>query len=216
MASAPALASCLAQLARLHPRICPRQVLGVRMALSGGQLLELDLPRRDKRLLALIETDGCFADGFSVASGCWLGRRTLRLVDHGKVAVTLTDTVTERSVRIWPHPLARDRAQAYAPSADRWQAQLTGYQVMPTQELLDSRWVELPVPSAAILGRPGMRVTCAACGEEVLNDRQVVTARGPLCRGCAFDFMQRGGAAPPSLQLASEDLRWQAQPGLRA
>jgi formylmethanofuran dehydrogenase subunit E len=182
---APGLAVCLAELARLHPRICPRQVLGVRMALWTGQLLELDLPRHDKRLLALIETDGCFADGFSVASGCWLGRRTLRLVDHGKVAVTVTDTMTERSVRIWPQPLARDRALAYAPSADRWQAQLTGYQVMPTQELLCSRWVTLSVPSEAILGRPGVRVTCAACGEEVLNDRQVITASGPICRGCA-------------------------------
>jgi formylmethanofuran dehydrogenase subunit E len=181
---APGLAVCLAELARLHPRICPRQVLGVRMALWAGQLLELDLPRHDKRLLALIETDGCFADGFSVASGCWLGRRTLRLVDHGKVAVTVTDTMTERSVRIWPQPLARDRAQAYAPSANHWRAQLAGYQIMPIGELLRSRWVTLPVPSEVILGRPGVRVTCRACGEEVLNDRQVVTARGPLCRSC--------------------------------
>jgi hypothetical protein len=40
-----------------------------------------------------------------------LGRRTLRLVDHGKVAVT--DTDTERSVRIWPRTRALTRAKAY-------------------------------------------------------------------------------------------------------
>src|SRR3712207_7090667 len=48
---------------------------------------------------SFVETDGCFADGVSVATGCWLGRRTLRLVDHGKVAATFMDTLTERAVR---------------------------------------------------------------------------------------------------------------------
>jgi formylmethanofuran dehydrogenase subunit E len=60
-------------------------VLGVRIGLAAGEALDLDLPRADKRLLMLVETDGCFADGVSVATGCWLGRRTLRLVDYGRV-----------------------------------------------------------------------------------------------------------------------------------
>ena len=57
-------------------------------------LLNLPLPQKDKRLLTFVETDGCFADGVSVATGCWLGRRTMRLVDYGKVAATFVDTHT--------------------------------------------------------------------------------------------------------------------------
>jgi formylmethanofuran dehydrogenase subunit E len=93
---APRLAACLARLGELHPRLCPRQVLGARIGLQAGALLGLDLPRADKRLLALVETDGCFADGVSVATGCWLGRRTLRLLDYGRVAAMLVDISTGR------------------------------------------------------------------------------------------------------------------------
>ncbi|HEX8967157.1 MAG TPA: FmdE family protein, partial [Chloroflexota bacterium] len=116
------------QLAQLHPRVCPRQVLGARIGQRAGDLLGLALPRSDKRLVAIVEMDGCFADGVSVATGCWLGRRTLRMVDYGKVAATFIDRRTGRGVRIWPHPQARMLAERYAPDApDRWHAQLQGY-----------------------------------------------------------------------------------------
>src|SRR5919201_3522868 len=122
---APELSACFEQLAQLHPRLCPRQVLGVRMGLLAGDLLGLDLPRRDKRLLVLAESDGCFADGISVATGCWLGRRTLRVVDYGRVAATVVDTASARAVRLRPHPQARNRALHCAPRAiDDWHAQL--------------------------------------------------------------------------------------------
>jgi formylmethanofuran dehydrogenase subunit E len=180
------LSTCLDQLARLHPRLCPRQVLGVRMGLLAGEILGLDLPRRDKRLLVLVETDGCFADGLSVATGCWLGRRTLRLVDHGRVAATLVDTSTTEAVRLRPHPQARMRGLSWAPhAADEWHAQLIGYQLMPSAELLQVESVTLTTPLEQILGRPGVRVTCVACGEEVLNSRELRTPAGPLCAACA-------------------------------
>jgi formylmethanofuran dehydrogenase subunit E len=40
-------------LSRLHPRLCPRQVLGVRMGHQAGELLNLQVPRIDKRILAI-------------------------------------------------------------------------------------------------------------------------------------------------------------------
>ena len=205
MPTVPDLATCLEKLAALHPRVCPRQVLGVRMALWVGELLQVDLPCDDKRLLAVVETDGCFADGVSVASGCWFGRRTMRLVDFGKVAVTMTDTLSDRSLRIRPHALARTRALAYARGApNRWSAQLAGYQVMPPEELLCSEQVGLALPLRSIVGRPGAWLTCTACGEEVLNDRQVVTPDGPVCRGCAGEsYYVVTALASPSQQLAA-------------
>jgi formylmethanofuran dehydrogenase subunit E len=70
--SAP-LAALLQQSAALHRHLCPRQVLGVRMGLYAAELLGLALPQSDKRLFTIVETDGCFADGVSVATGCTLG-----------------------------------------------------------------------------------------------------------------------------------------------
>ena len=85
-----------------HTRLCPRQVLGLRMGLFGAKTLGLDVPRPDKRLLVIAETDGCMADGLITATGCSVGRRTLRIVDYGKVAATFVDVETGRAVRITP------------------------------------------------------------------------------------------------------------------
>lgn len=183
-----ATAGCLERLAGLHRHLCPRQVLGVRAGLYAAGLLGRPMPQRDKRLLAIVETDGCFTSGVSVATGCTLGHRTLRLVDHGKAALTLVDTLTERAVRVWPQPEARRRALAYAPDApDRWHAQLTAYQVMPVEELLCARPVRLILDLAALISQPGLRAVCASCGEEIMNGREVLRDGRPLCRGCAGD-----------------------------
>lgn len=169
-----------------HRRLCPRQVLGVRMGLYAGELLDLDLPQKDKRLLVITETDGCAVDGISVATGCWVGRRTLRVEDYGKVAATFVDTSSERSVRIWPAPQARPRAWEYAPGAgSSWEAQLLAYAVMPVGELFCSHPVELGFSLEAMIGVAGERVNCQACGEEILNQRQVWVDGRCLCQSCA-------------------------------
>lgn len=180
------LQELLAQSAALHQHLCPRQVLGARMALAAGRLLGLELPQADKRLLVIVETDGCFSDGVAVAANCWVGRRTLRVLDYGKVAATFIDTQGGAAWRLFPHPAARETAAAYAPEArNRWEAMLLGYQRMADELLLCSQAVALTTPVEVLLSRPGARALCAACGEEILNEREVVRDGVTLCRSCA-------------------------------
>ncbi len=170
-----------------HAHLCPRQVLGVRMGLLAGRLLGLDLPQHgDKRLLTIAETDGCYVDGISSATGCTVGHRTLRIEDYGKVAAAFVDAHTERAIRIAPAVDARATAGRYAPEArNRWEAQLLGYQRMPDELLLAWLWVTLCTPVSAILSQPGKRVTCQVCHEEIVNEREVVRDGTILCRACA-------------------------------
>jgi formylmethanofuran dehydrogenase subunit E len=176
----------LDQTTALHNHLCPRQVLGVRMGLYAAELFALKLPQTDKRLYAFVETDGCFADGVAVASGCWLGHRTMRLMDYGKVAVTFVDTQTDRAIRIWPHPAARQQAACSVPNAQsRWHAQLEAYQTMPSAELLCAAEVHLSVFMQSLISRPGVRQTCEMCGEEILNERETIVNGQILCRSCA-------------------------------
>ena len=176
----------LEQTAALHDHLCPRQVLGVRIGIHAGELLGLPLPRRDKRILAFVETDGCFADGVSVATGCRMGRRTMRLMDYGKVAAVFIDTETEQAVRIAPTREAREGACLYAPDApDRWHARRDAYQRMPTSELLDAKFVTLTFSLQDIISQPGLRVPCNMCGEEIMNVREVVVGGNVLCQWCA-------------------------------
>lgn len=195
----------------LHDHICPRQVLGLRMGEFAGELLGLPLPQADKRLFVFVEMDGCFADGIMVATGCSLGHRTMRLQDYGKVAATFVDTRMEsfRAVRIWPHPLARQRAAECVTAAQsRWHAQLAAYQAMPIDELLCAHPVELAVSMKAIISRPGVRVMCVACGEEIINEREVVRDGVILCRVCSnesgyYQLAQEAALPATALPLAT-------------
>jgi len=178
----------LEQAAALHRHLCPRQVLGARMGILVGRLLSLELPQKNKRLYTFVETDGCFADGIGAATGCWLGRRTMRLIDHGKVAATFVDTRTRRAVRIRPHPQVRTEARHYAPDAkSRWHAYLEAYRIMPDDALLEAQWVELTLDLDRLISRPGARTVCHRCGEEIINEREVTRDGTILCRGCAFE-----------------------------
>ncbi len=180
------LAELLNATKALHGHLCPRQVLGVRMGMTAAASLNLDLPQTDKRLVAFVESDGCFSDGLAVATGCWVGRRTLRVEDLGKVAAVFVDTRTGMTLRIHPSLDVRVRAAAFAPEArNRWEAQLLGYQRMPDALLFDVRPVRLTRPIEEIISRPGLRVACAVCGEEIINGREVAGPAGPVCRTCA-------------------------------
>lgn len=184
----PDLEAILRESSSRHRHLCPRQVLGARMALHASDLLGLDLPRSDKRLLVTAETDGCTVDGLIAATGCHLGGRTLRILDFGKVAATFTDTVSEISFRILPHREARRLAAEYAPSArNRWGAMLLGYQVMPAEELFTVQQVELLASLSQIISRAGARAVCEECGEEIINGREVLRGNATLCRACAGD-----------------------------
>lgn len=185
----------LAQTAARHDHLCPRQVIGVRMGMYAADLLDLELPQSDKRLIAFVETDGCFADGVSVATGCSLGHRTMRLMDFGKVAATFVDTKTERAVRIYPHAESRSNARLCLPDArSRWHAQLEAYQVMPVEQMLCWQPVTLTIALKQLISRPGVRVNCAVCGEEIINEREVIVDGQAICRACAGDHYYQIGS----------------------
>lgn len=180
------LNSLLEQSAGFHRHLCPRQVLGVRMGMLAGKLLGLELPQPKKQLLSIVETDGCFADGVSVATNCWVGRRTLRVVDFGKTAVTFVDTQTETAVRLFPLPTIRELAPDFAPEArNRWEGYLLGYQRMPDDLLFGIQSVVLTQSIQEIVSRAGVRVNCDVCGEEIINEREVERDAITLCQTCA-------------------------------
>jgi formylmethanofuran dehydrogenase subunit E len=190
------LEELLAQSATHHHRLCPRQVLGVRIGVLAGLALEIPLPQTNKRLLAIAETDGCMVDGLSAATGCYAGRRTLRIEDYGKIAATFVDTLTEQAIRVAPRRNIRELAWEYAPSArNRWEAQLIGYQHIPDELLLDWQRVELTVSVKRVIGQAGKRVVCERCGEEVINQREILRQGAVLCKSCAeesyFHFVEQ-------------------------
>lgn len=176
----------LQQSSARHSHLCPRQVLGVRMGLAGLAALELEYPISKQTALIIIETDGCFADGIKVSTGAAIGHRTLRVKDFGKVAAVFVDVKTQQAIRLAPRLDIRQRANMYVPDEERhYFAQLEGYQVMPNHEMFQYQEVTLNPTLEALLSKPNMRVNCDYCGEEIMNEREVVVHGNTLCRSCA-------------------------------
>ena len=182
----PCLSDLLERSSSRHSHLCPRQVLGVRMGLAGLDSLGLESPVTKNTALIILETDGCFADGIEVATGATVGHRTLRINDLGKIAGTFVNVTSGQAIRISPLMSVRDRAHIFAACEDRhYFAQVQGYQVMPVEELFRFEEVVLNPSLERLLGKPNVRVNCAYCGEEIINERQMLTGGVVLCRTCA-------------------------------
>ena len=173
---------------RDHSHLCPRQILGVRIGLAGMKALDFREPSKKKQLLVIVETDGCFVDGVIAATGCTVGHRTLRVEDYGKVAATFIDTVTGQAVRVAPALDIREKAYDYASNEPHhYFAQMHAYQIMPDEEMFTFTSVALNTPVEEIISRPGVRVNCNLCGEEIMNEREIHQSGLTLCRSCASD-----------------------------
>jgi formylmethanofuran dehydrogenase subunit E len=180
------LTDYLEKSSRDHSHLCPRQILGVRMSLCGLKALGLPANQGNKRLLVITETDGCFADGVIAATNCTIGHRTLRVEDYGKAAATFVDTQTGLAVRVAPTLDIRERAYQYAQNEPRhYFAQMQAYQVMPDEEMFTVTEVHPAASIAEIVSRPGVRVNCDGCGEEIMNEREIKRDGLTLCRACA-------------------------------
>ena len=174
--------------AQAHGHLCAGQILGLRMALHGMQLLGLNDPagKDRKRLVSIVEIDRCMTDAIGAGTGCRLGKRALKFRDFGKTAATFCDLQENRAVRIAARESARERAlQLYPEIADRNRQQMRAYREMPDEELFRVEWVRVTFAAEDLPGYKAARVVCAQCGESVSFRREVVREGRALCRACA-------------------------------
>ena len=91
------LTELLARSAARHHKLLPAPGIGGAHGHAGRKGIGSHLPQADKRLFTFVECDGCGMGGIAVASGCFPERRTMRVMDYGKLAATFVDTQTGRS-----------------------------------------------------------------------------------------------------------------------
>ncbi len=178
----------VAMAAEAHGHICAGQILGLRMALYGLELLGMDDPagRDRKRLITFVEIDRCATDAIPVVTGCRMGKRALKFRDFGKVAATFWDLEADRAVRLVARESSKQRAREMYPEiADRNAQQMRAYREMPATDLFDHHWVRVCVGPEDLPGYKAPRVVCEECGEGVSFKREVARGGRVLCRACA-------------------------------
>ncbi|PHR29060.1 MAG: formylmethanofuran dehydrogenase [Desulfotalea sp.] len=172
----------------VHGHICAGQVIGVRMCLLALSLINIDDPKGSdrKKIYTVVEIDRCATDAIQAVTGCSLGKRSMKYLDHGVMAATFVNLESGKSVRITALEEARDRASKYCSDIDnKYARQLEAYKVMPEHELFKVEHVQLDIPKEDLPGRPTRRVQCEVCSEWVQDSRDVLKEGKTLCIGCA-------------------------------
>ena len=177
------------QLAALaHGHLCAGQILGIRLALHGLRLLDIDDPTGAdrKRLVTYVEIDRCATDAIGVVTGCRLGKRALKFLDFGKMAATFCDLRDQRAVRVAARESSKQRARELYPEIEeKNRQQMHAYRDMPDDELFDVQWVRVTIGPEEMPGYKGPRVHCAECGEGIAFAREMVVDGRTLCKSCA-------------------------------
>jgi formylmethanofuran dehydrogenase subunit E len=171
-----------------HGHLCAGQVLGVRLAMLGLELLGIDDPRgKDrKRLITFVEIDRCATDAVAVVTGCRLGKRALKFRDWGKVAATFVDLASQRAVRVCARESSKMLARQMHPEIEnKNQQQMLAYREISNDDLFTVQWVKVALPPEELPGYKGERIVCEQCGEGINFQREVRRDGEILCRACA-------------------------------
>ena len=180
--------------AKAHGHLCPGQVIGVRMAMLGCELIGLDDPQnipQIKKIIVYVEIDRCATDAISYVTGVKLGRRSLKFVDNGIMAATFVNIENQKAFRIVSTEESRDLAINYAVMhfpeiEDSHQQQLEAYKKMDIEELFNIKQVVVDIPLSDMPGPTNFKAECQNCGIIVRDKREVIKNSKILCRSCAF------------------------------
>jgi formylmethanofuran dehydrogenase subunit E len=180
--------------AKTHGHLCPGQVIGVRMAMLGCELIELNDPSnmpQIKKIIVYVEIDRCATDAISYVTGVKLGRRSLKFIDNGIMAATFVNLETKKAFRILSTEESRDLALKYATIhfpglKDPHQQQLEAYKKMDIDDLFKVEKVVVDIPLCDMPGPSTFKAECQNCGIIVRDKREVLKNSEILCKACAF------------------------------
>ena len=176
-----------AESTRIHGHICAGQVIGVRMSMLALDKIGISDPRgKDrKKLYVIVEIDRCATDAIQSVTGCTLGKRSMKWLDHGIMAATFVNLETGAAVRVTALEEARETSKRYCQEIeDKYSCQLQAYQIMPDLELFRVEDVVVQIPENDMPGRPLRRVQCGQCGDWVQDGRDVTVNDMILCLNC--------------------------------
>jgi len=180
-------AELLAMATKFHGHLCDGQIIGVRIAMLGLRELGIHDPRgKDgKKFMVFMEVSRCAADAIMTVTGCRVGKRSFKLMDTGKIAATFIHMENFRGVRIIAANDVEDKIKSRYPGVEEKAAQKSAYREMSDRELFTVQEVSVTVQPEDTPGTSAHKVSCALCGETILDRRNIEINGTILCRHCA-------------------------------
>lgn len=159
-----------------HGHLCGGQMTGVRMARYALSYFGIEDPDHYRDLIVYVECDRCLTDAIMVVTGCHPGKRRMKCLDFGKQAATFYDLSKNEAIRLVnvseKCPRGVDLHEWFAERSD--------------EDLFDIQRVCVNYDKNDAPGKPHSHATCAVCGEDITDGREIVTPRGKaVCKSCA-------------------------------
>lgn len=179
------LAKCLEEAKEFHGDACGGIQMGTRMAISGMRAIGiLDPKGEDKKdLMVFVEIDRCPTDAIIAVTGCHPGKRTMKILDHGKMAATFINLKTNKAVRV----SSKNRQGNEIKNREMIENQpmIDDFATLTDDELFTVTDVNVFLKPEDMPGKPVRSIPCTSCGERVLDMKDVEINGKFYCRTCA-------------------------------
>jgi len=182
---------------KFHGHACPGLAIGYRVA--NLALKEFELRARDEELVAIVENNSCAVDAIQLICGCTFGKGNLVFKDYGKQVYTFIRRPNPEAIRIavkWEPPpddpeteatwklyAERDRSlEVTAAVQDRKTRRMQAVLETDDTELFEVKKISVEIPGVARIYKS---ISCASCGEKVMETRTRAVGGKVLCIPCS-------------------------------
>jgi formylmethanofuran dehydrogenase subunit E len=193
------LAQCLEEAKTFHGDLCAGITIGTRMAILGLKAIGISDPKgKDRKdIIVFVEMDRCATDAILAITGCHPGKRTMKILDYGKMAATFINLKTGKAVRI--NAKNKDGNKVQSREEIEQNPHTDAYAVMPVEDLFDVTEVTVELKPEDMPGKPLRTTTCVSCGEQIMDMREVIRNEKVLCRPCASGDLYYTHVSKPKL-----------------
>jgi formylmethanofuran dehydrogenase subunit E len=181
------LNECLEEAKIFHGHVCAGIMLGTRMSILGMKAVGINDPKGEdrKNIMVFVEMDRCATDAILSVTGCHPGKRSMKILDYGKMAATFINLKTAKAVRVAAKNTDGD--QVYTREMIEKNPHTIDYAKKPDEELFTVSEVNVEIKPEDMPGPPLRSVPCSSCGERVMDMKDVMKDGNILCRPCAED-----------------------------
>jgi len=182
---------------KFHGHACPGLAIGYRVA--NLALKEFGLRAQDEELVAIVENNSCAVDAIQLMCGCTFGKGNFIFKDFGKQVYTFIRRPQSKAVRIavkweappedpeteamWTRYTEGDRsAEVIAVVQDRKARKMNAILEADDATLFKVERVQVKMPEPARIYKS---ITCAKCGEKVMEPRTRMAEGELVCIPCS-------------------------------
>ena len=164
-----------------HGELCGGIAIGTKLGMYGLELLGMELNKRHKNLIVILENERCTADGIQAVTKCTIGKRSLKLVYYGRFAATFYNMDTGEAYRVSDADAnKKDKAK------ETREEMVERFRVTPPEELFNVEKVKVKdFKEAQKPGDPHVTEWCCKKKKKITDNYHLIIDGNPICKSCA-------------------------------